>query len=86
MGWLSWIAVGLVAGLLAKWIMPGDQEAGFFATLGLGVAGAFVGGWIMSLITGEGITGFNLPSLLVATGGAIVVLLIYGFIRKSAKS
>ena len=85
MGILSWIVVGLVAGMLAKWIMPGDQKAGFFATMGLGIAGGLLGGFVMSLITGEGVTGFNLQTLLVATVGAVVVLIAYGFIRKSLK-
>lgn len=82
MGILSWILVGLVAGMLAKWIMPGDQKAGFFVTMALGIIGGLVGGYVMSLFTGEGVTGFNLTSLLVATVGALVVLLVYGFVRK----
>ncbi|MHB1017570.1 MAG: GlsB/YeaQ/YmgE family stress response membrane protein [Coriobacteriia bacterium] len=85
MGILSWILVGLVAGMLAKWIMPGDQKAGFFVTMALGIVGGLVGGYVMSLITGEGVTGFNLQTLLVATVGALIVLLVYGFVRKSHK-
>lgn len=85
MGILSWILVGLVAGMLAKWIMPGDQNAGFFMTMALGIAGGIVGGYIMSLITGVGVTGFDLQTLLVATAGALVVLLVYGLARKSLK-
>lgn len=85
MGIFSWVFVGLIAGMLAKWIMPGDQKAGFFATMGLGIAGGLVGGFVMSLITGEGVTGFNLQTLLVATVGAIVVLIAYGLIRRSLK-
>ncbi|HAL30676.1 MAG TPA: GlsB/YeaQ/YmgE family stress response membrane protein [Coriobacteriia bacterium] len=82
MGILSWILVGLVAGLLAKWIMPGDQKAGFFLTTGLGIVGALLGGGIMSLIGKEAITGFNLTTLLVATAGAVLVLVVYGMIKK----
>lgn len=85
MGILSWILVGLVAGMLAKWIMPGDQKAGFFVTMALGIVGGLVGGYVMSLITGEGVTGFNLQTLLVATVGALIVLLVYGFVRKGHK-
>ncbi|MBN2841272.1 MAG: GlsB/YeaQ/YmgE family stress response membrane protein [Coriobacteriia bacterium] len=85
MGIFSWIVVGLIAGMLAKWIMPGDQKAGFFMTMGLGIVGGLVGGFVMSLITGEGVTGFNLYTLLVATLGAVIVLLVYGFARKSLK-
>ena len=85
MGIFSWIFVGIVAGLLAKWIMPGDQKAGFFLTMALGIVGALIGGGIMSLIGKTAITGFNLPTLLVATGGAVLVLIIYGFVRKPSK-
>ncbi|MHB1135995.1 MAG: GlsB/YeaQ/YmgE family stress response membrane protein [Coriobacteriia bacterium] len=85
MGILSWILVGLVAGMLAKWIMPGDQKAGFFVTMALGIVGGLVGGYVMSLITGEGVTGFNLQTLLVATVGALLVLLVYSLVRKSRR-
>lgn len=85
MGIFSWILVGLVAGILAKWIMPGDQKAGFFLTAALGIVGGLLGGGIMSLISGVSLTGFNLTSLLVATAGAIIVLTIYGLVRKPAK-
>ena len=85
MGIFSWIIVGLIAGMLAKWIMPGDQKAGFFVTMALGIVGGLVGGFVMSLITGESLTGFNLTSLLVATAGAVLVLVAYGFLRKGAR-
>ncbi len=84
MGILSWIVVGLIAGLLAKWIFPGDQKAGFFVTTALGIVGALLGGFVMSLIGGIGVTGFNLQTLLVATFGALLVLFIYGLVRKRA--
>ena len=82
MGIFSWIIVGLIAGVLAKWIMPGEQKAGFFVTMALGIVGGLLGGFVMSLITGEGVTDFNLTTLLVATAGALVVLVAYGFLRK----
>jgi uncharacterized membrane protein YeaQ/YmgE (transglycosylase-associated protein family) len=82
MGWLSWIVVGLLAGILAKWILPGEQKAGFLVTTALGIVGGFFGGWIMSIFSKTGMTGFNLWSLLVATLGAVVVLAVYGFVRK----
>ena len=85
MGWISWIVVGLIAGVLAKWIMPGDQKAGFFVTAALGIVGGLLGGGIMSLIGKQSMTGFNLTSLLVATAGAILVLVIYGVARKALK-
>ena len=85
MGWISWIVVGLIAGVLAKWIMPGDQKAGFFVTAALGIVGGLLGGGIMSLIGKQSMTGFNLTSLLVATAGAVLVLVIYGVVRKALK-
>lgn len=50
MGILSWIIFGLIAGILAKWIMPGKDGGGFFMTILLGIVGAVVGGWISTLL------------------------------------
>ena len=81
MGLFATIVVGLIAGLLASWIMK--AKTGVFVDLILGVVGAVVGGWISSLITGADlVTGFNLTSILVALGGAIVVIAIYRFIKR----
>ncbi|MGI9048805.1 MAG: GlsB/YeaQ/YmgE family stress response membrane protein [Rubrobacteraceae bacterium] len=77
MGIISWIIVGLIAGLLAKLIMPGDDPGGFIVTTLIGMAGAVVGGFIVSIIGGAGATGFNIWSILVATLGAIILLAIY---------
>ncbi len=74
MGILSWILLGLVVGLLAKWIMPGPDPGGLVITILLGVAGAFVGGFIGSLIGLGDVSGFNLGSLALATGGALLLL------------
>lgn len=83
MGIFSWIVVGLIAGLLAKWIFPGDQKAGFFVTMFLGIIGGLLGGGVMTLITGENpVNGFSLTALLVATLGALLVLFIYSLLRK----
>lgn len=82
MGILGWIIVGILAGALAKAIMPGDQDAGILMTMALGILGAILGGWIMSLITGTGVTGFDLRTILVATLGALLVLWIYGMFRR----
>jgi len=81
MGLLSTIVVGLIAGLLASWIMK--AKTGVFVDLLLGVAGAILGGWITSLLTGSDlVTGFNLTSILVALLGAIVVIFIYRLIKR----
>ncbi len=82
MGLISWIVVGLLAGLLAKWIMPGEGPGGLLITLILGMAGASVGGFVVSLLGGAGATGFNVWSVLVATFGAIILLFLYGLIAR----
>ncbi len=84
MGLLSWILMGLVVGVLAKWIMPGDDPGGFFLTILLGVAGAFVGGFIGSFVGLGTVTGFNLGSLALAIGGAL--LLLWGHRRLKGRS
>ncbi|HHA4776760.1 TPA: GlsB/YeaQ/YmgE family stress response membrane protein [Escherichia coli] len=59
MGILSWIIFGLIAGILAKWIMPGKDGGGFFMTILLGIVGAVVGGWISTLFGFGKVDGFN---------------------------
>ena len=82
MGIISWILVGLIAGLLAKWFMPGTGPGGFIITVLIGMAGASIGGFVISLLGGTGATGFNVWSVLVATLGAIVLLFLYGLIAR----
>ncbi len=77
MGLISWIVVGLLAGLLAKWVMPGSDPGEIIVTILVGMAGASVGGFIMSILGGTGATGFNVWSILVATLGAVVLLALY---------
>jgi uncharacterized membrane protein YeaQ/YmgE (transglycosylase-associated protein family) len=72
---IGWIIIGLIAGALAKLIMPGDDPGGFIITIILGIAGAIVGGFLASLI-GIGGGGF-IWTILIATIGAIVLLAIY---------
>lgn len=82
MGILSWIVLGLIAGALAKLILPGRQGGGWIVTILLGIAGAFVGGWIGSLVGLGSMDGFNLATLATAVVGAIVLLLIWGAVTK----
>lgn len=77
MGILSWIVFGLIAGALAKWIMPGKDPGGLIVTILIGIAGAIVGGFIGGFIGFGGISGFDLRSMLLAIGGALVLLFIY---------
>ncbi len=74
--------MGLIVGVLAKWIMPGKDPGGLIVTILIGIAGAFVGGFIGSLFGLGSVTGFNLVSLLLAVGGALLLLYGYRLIKK----
>ena len=82
MGFLSWIAFGLIAGGLAKLIMPGKDPGGCLVTILIGIVGAVIGGYIGTLLGYGGITGFNLWSMLLAVVGAVILLLIYRMVVK----
>ena len=82
MGFLSWIVMGLIVGVLAKFIMPGKDPGGVFVTILIGIAGAFVGGFVGSALGLGAVTGFNLGSLLLAVGGAVLLLILYRMIKK----
>ncbi|MGQ7113416.1 GlsB/YeaQ/YmgE family stress response membrane protein, partial [Escherichia sp. TWPC-MK] len=69
MGIIAWIIFGLIAGIIAKLIMPGRDGGGFFLTCILGIVGAVVGGWLATMFgIGGSISGFNLHSFLAAGG------------------
>ena len=72
---IGWIIIGLIAGALAKLIMPGDDPGGIFITIILGIAGAIVGGFLAGLIGIGG--GSTIWTIIIATIGAIILLAIY---------
>lgn len=74
MGLLLWILFGGIAGWIASIIFGNNSEQGLLGNIVVGIVGAFIGGLIVNLIGGEGITGFNLYSMAVAVGGAILTL------------
>lgn len=81
MGFLAFLLLGLIAGAIAKAILPGRQGGGWIATLLLGVVGALLGGWLGSVLFGANLEDFwSLETWLLAIAGSIVVLLIYGLI------
>lgn len=81
MGFLAFLLLGLIAGAIAKAILPGKQGGGWIATLILGVVGAMLGGWLGSVLFGASLEEFwSLQTWALAIGGAIVVLLIWGLI------
>jgi uncharacterized membrane protein YeaQ/YmgE (transglycosylase-associated protein family) len=87
MSFLAFLILGLIAGAIAKLILPGRQGGGWFITLLLGVVGALLGGWIGSLIFGVGLEEFwDLGTWLLAIGGAIIVLLIWGLITRGSRN
>ena len=77
MGIFSWIIFGLIAGVLAKVLMPGRDPGGFIVTILIGIAGAVVGGFIATRMGLGDVAGFDLRSLAIAVGGAI--LLLFGY-------
>ena len=83
MGILSWILMGFIVGLLAKFIMPGKDPGGIIITVLLGIGGGLLGGLIGSYLGIGNVTGFDVRSILIATGGAILILILYRLIRRS---
>ena len=82
MGILSWIALGLIVGVIAKFIMPGKDPGGIVITILIGIAGAFLGGIIGSLLGLGTVTGFNTGSIMLAIGGAVLLLILYRVVKK----
>ena len=80
MGLISWIVIGVIAGLVARRIVPGSDPGRFIVTVILGIAGASLGGFVMSLLGGSGTTSFDVWSVLVATLGAVMSLYLYSLL------
>ena len=83
---LTWILVGLIAGVLAKIAMPGPDPGGIILTIVIGIVGAFIGGFLMNQLTGRpNEMEFSLSSILVATLGSIILLAIYRLVTRKAE-
>jgi uncharacterized membrane protein YeaQ/YmgE (transglycosylase-associated protein family) len=82
MGIISWLLVGLIAGLLAKLIMPGKEPGGIIITILLGIGGGFLGGYIASRLGIGSVNALNITSILIATGGAILILILYKALKR----
>ncbi|MEN8375416.1 MAG: GlsB/YeaQ/YmgE family stress response membrane protein [Gemmatimonadota bacterium] len=82
MGILGWAVFGLIAGVIAKAIMPGKDPGGWFITILIGIGGAMVGGLVGSLLGFGGVSGFNLGSMAIAVLGAIILLGLYRMTKR----
>jgi uncharacterized membrane protein YeaQ/YmgE (transglycosylase-associated protein family) len=82
MGIFSWIVMGLIVGLIAKFIMPGKDPGGIIITSLIGIGGGLVGGYIGSYLGLGTVTGFNTASILLAVGGAVLLLILYRVVKK----
>jgi uncharacterized membrane protein YeaQ/YmgE (transglycosylase-associated protein family) len=78
---IAWIVLGLIAGAIAKFLMPGRDPGGIFITIIIGIVGAIIGGFIGQALGVGDVTGFNLPSLIIAVLGSIILLIIYRMVR-----
>lgn len=87
MGILGWIVLGLVAGAIAKLILPGRQGGGWIITLILGIVGALLGGFLGSVLFNAPLEDFfSIQTWLLAIGGSILVLLIYGLVTRGRRT
>ncbi len=84
MGILSWIVFGLIAGIIAKAIMPGPDFGGLIVTVLLGIVGAVVGGFLGTLLGFGAADRFDIRSLAVAVAGGVVVLFVYRLVSRQA--
>lgn len=82
MSWIIWIVLGLVAGIIAKLLMPGRDPGGFIITIILGIVGALIGGFISTRLGFGDVTGFNLPSIIIAVLGSVLLLFIYRAVKR----
>lgn len=86
MGFIAFLILGLIAGAIAKQLLPGAQGGGLLMTMLLGVVGALLGGWLGSVLFDVDLGGFfEIRTWLIAIVGSIVVLVIYGFFARSRR-
>lgn len=81
MGFIAWIVLGLIAGAIAKLLMPGKDPGGFIITIIIGIVGAVIGGFIGNAVGFGSVEGLDMRSIAVAVLGAIVLLVVYRMLR-----
>lgn len=84
MGWITWIIFGALAGWIASMIMKTNAQMGAIANIIVGIVGALIGGFVANLLGMEGVTQFNIWSLLVAIVGSCILIWIVGLVRRRA--
>ncbi len=82
MRFLTWIVIGLVAGWIARLIMGGRGPEGLVVTMVIGIVGAFIGGYIGAFLGVGAVTGFNVASIVLATMGAVLLLMLFQALRR----
>lgn len=82
MGILSWIFLGLIAGIIAKFVLPGDDPGGFIMTIVIGIVGGIIGGFIGTTMGWGDVTGFDMRSLLLAIGGSLILLVAWRALKR----
>ena len=85
MGIIGWIIIGLIAGAIARWIMPGPDPMGWLGTIVLGIVGSFVGGFVLNLVTGNGME-LSPSGIIGSILGALLVLFIWRRMRPAASA
>ncbi len=89
-GIIAWLVLGLIAGALAKLLYPGNQGGGIFSTIGLGILGAVVGGYLGQVLLGSGaaasasVGAFSIGSIIFAVLGAMLLIFIWGLVARRA--
>ncbi|QGK70556.1 GlsB/YeaQ/YmgE family stress response membrane protein [Allosaccharopolyspora coralli] len=87
MGFLSWIVFGLIAGAIAKFILPGKDPGGIIVTILIGIAGGLFGGWLGSSVFGStGVQGFSVMSFVWAVIGSLILLIAYRLLFNSKRA
>jgi len=80
---IAWIVLGALAGWIASMIMGTNSQQGCLMDIVVGIVGAFIGGFVMSLFGGPGVSGFNIPSIIVSIIGAVILLAIVKTVRRT---
>lgn len=83
---ISWLVVGFVAGLLAKYVVPGQGPGGIIGDIVIGIIGAVLGGWVFENFGHSGATGLNFYSIFVAFIGAVILLFVFRAISRNARA